>query len=286
MEQSAKPLNYKALSWTIGAHAILLLIFLFWKFSTPAAAAPVAEMGMEVNLGTSADGSGTDQPMDMEDPAPEAAANNARATTSDANAEKEVEQTDDADAPEVAPVKATPTPARTDRPNNRPVTRTNTPVAAQQQPKPTPAAQPQRPKFVYQGSTGKGGNGAASNSPGGSEGNTTGDGDRGVPHGTPGAPNYTGNPGRGTGGISYSLDGRNIVAYPPKEAEFREGGRVVVRITVNKEGAIVSKNIKTSTNAELSAIALRKLSQVKFNRSDDAPAEQFGNITFVFKARN
>ena len=286
MASEQQTINYKALSWTIGAHVLIILLLILWKFSTPAAAAPVVEMGMEVNLGTSADGSGTDQPMDMEDPAEVAAANNSRSSaTEEAASERDVEQTDDADAPDVAPVKTTPT--RRPAPQTKPaVVRNPTPATNPQTAQPVPHPQPQKPKFVYTGSTGRGGNGAQENRPGAGEGNTTGDGDRGVPHGTPGASNYTGNPGSGTGGISFSLSGRNIVAFPPREAEFREGGKVVVRITVNRDGVVVNKNVVSASNPELRGIALRKLGQVKFNRSEQAPAEQFGNITFVFKARN
>jgi outer membrane biosynthesis protein TonB len=285
MASEEQTINYKALTWTVGAHVVILLLLILWKFSTPAAAAPVMEMGMEVNLGTSADGSGNDQPMDTEDPAEVAATNTSRSSAAEAASERDVEQTDDAEAPDVAPVKTTPTtrPAPQTKPA---IVRNPTSSTTQQTAQPAPKPQPQKPKFVYQGSTGRGGNGAQENRPGGGEGNTTGEGDRGVPHGTPGASNYTGTPGSGTGGISFSLSGRNIVAFPPKEAEFREGGKVVVRITVNRDGVVVNKNVVSATNAELRGIALRKLGQVKFNRNEQAPAEQFGNITFVFKARN
>ncbi len=285
MNAAKQPVNYKALSWTVGAHLVLLLLFALWKFSTPAAAAPVAEMGMEVNLGTSADGSGTDQPMDAEDPAEAVSVSSRQTSAQEATNEREVEQTDETDAPDVAPVKPVATAAKPTPQTPKPVVR-NSRSVTQPAAQSAPISQPQKPRFVYQGSTGKGGNSAAENHPGTSEGNTTGTGDRGVPHGTPGAPNYTGSPGTGTGGISHSLGGRNIVAFPPKEAEFRAGGKVIVRVTVNREGTIVNKQIVSVSNPELRPIALRKLAQVKFNRRDDAPAEQFGNITFVFKTRN
>lgn len=287
MNAPEQPLNYKALSWTVAAHLVLLLLFAFWKFSSPAAAAPVQEMGMEVNLGTSDNGSGDDQPMDMDDPAAAVSVSERSASAAEeAVQERAVEETDEADAPEVATVKPA---ISTRRPKNTATPRTtarNTrppaqPVARNAQPVPD-----RKPRYVYQGNTGKGGNSATANRPGMSEGNTSGDGDRGVPGGTPGAANYTGSPGRGTGGISHSLGGRNIVSFPPKEAEFRAGGRVVVRVTVNREGTIVNKQVINATNAELRPIALRKLGQVKFNRNENAPAEQFGNITFVFKTRN
>jgi outer membrane biosynthesis protein TonB len=286
MATDHKPFNYKALSWTVGVHVVLLLVFALWKFGTPATAAPVIEPGMEVNLGTSNDGSGTDQPMDTDDPAPEVALNSRTSATEEAAGERAIEQSDDVDAPAVTPVKPVTKPRKPVPETPKPVVRT--PPGPQQQATAsnTPAAQTQKPKFVYQGSTGRGGNGATENRAGTGEGNTSGPGDRGVPHGTPGASNYTGSPGPGTGGISHSLGGRNIVTFPPKEAEFRQGGRVVVRVTVNRDGRIVNKEVVKITNPELRSIALRKVDLVKFNRSETAPTEQFGNITFVFKTRN
>lgn len=268
----------KPLFVTLGIHAVLLLLLFFWRLSIPGEPLPaLPEMGMEVNLGTSADGSGIDQPMDIEDPA--AAAASASRSAASASATSDVERSDADDAPSIAdPIR------NRGRQSTNPVNdrRTTTATASTAT---APAAQVQRPRYVYPGSTGKGGNSAAVNVAGTSEGNTTGNGDRGVPGGTPGASNYTGSPGTGTGGISHSLDGRGIVAFPPKEARFREGGRVTVRVTVNRDGAIVNQQVVRSTNSELTPIALGKLRQVRFNRSETAPQEQFGNITFEFKTR-
>ena len=285
MVAAQQPVNYKALSWTAGVHLVILLLLLIWKFGTPAPMQAIPEMGMEVNLGSSDNGLGTDQPMDMEDPANAVAATNARSTAATASNDRDIEQTDDKDAPEVAPPHpAIATPVRPTQAVTPP--RTNRTATTAQPATHTATPQVQRPRFVYQGSNGRGGNGAQANAPGGNEGNTFGNGDRGVPHGTPGAPNYTGSPGNGTGGISFSLDGRNMIATPNPEAEFRQGGKVVVRITVNRDGAIINKSVLSSSNAELSPIALRKLQSVKFNKSENAPAEQFGKITFVFKTRS
>ena len=263
---------------TIAIHAALIILLLLWRFSSPAQITPLPETGMEVNLGTSADGSGADQPMDVEDPA--AAASSSRNASSAANANTDVERSDEDDAPSLAAASAIRQVQA--RSHTTPPANGHTTVAAT-----TPArnATPQRPRYVYPGSSGPGGNSAQANMPGSSEGNTTGSGDRGVVGGTPGAANYTGTPGSGTGGISYALGGRTMVAFPPKEAQFRQGGKVVVRVTVSRDGAIVNQSVRSTTNTELNAIALRKARQVRFNASDSAPEEQFGDITFVFKTR-
>ena len=276
--QFPQHLQRKPLLITAAVHGLLLLLLLLWRFSVPDPVMQMPEMGMEVNLGTSADGSGFDQPLDIEDPAAEAADASESAAAAEATQQAELERSNEEDAPSVPEVSH----SRASRPANNPVSRRTGNRASTAT---APAVQPQRPRYVYPGSTGKGGNSATANMPGTGEGNTMGPGDRGVPGGTPGATNYTGSPGSGTGGISHSISGRNIVAFPPREARFREGGRVVVRVTVDREGVIVNKQIKSSSNTELSPIALRKLQQVRFNKSATAPEEQFGDIIFVFKTR-
>ena len=263
---------------TAVVHGLILLLLLLWHFTLPAQEATLPEMGMEVNLGTSDNGSGTDQPMDVEDPA--ASASSARYAASAASSNTDVEQSEDNEAPSVA----TTTQAHHQHPQNNTDVRNNR-SAANNTVTTAHTAQPQRPRYVYQGSNARGGNSAAANMPGTSEGNTFGNGDRGVPHGTPGSPNYTGSPGNGTGGISYTLSGRTMIAFPPKEAQFRAGGRVVVRVTVARDGSITNRQIKSSSNTELNAIALRKTQQARFNASSTAPEEQFGDITYVFKIR-
>ncbi len=267
----------RPLAITVGVHVLLILLLLLWRFSVPAREVNVPDMGMEVNLGTSPDGSGVDQPMDVEDPA-SSASNVSRSQQQASSSDNDVERSMDEDDPSVAEA------AHRTRQRSENANSDARPGQATMQSS-TRSVQPQRPRYVYPGSNGRGGNSAAVNYQGTSEGNTTGNGDRGVAGGTPGSPNYTGSPGTGTGGISYKLDGRSIVAFPPREAKFREGGRVVVRVTVNRDGEIVNRQIVSSTNTELSPIALRKLSLVRFNKSESAPAEQFGNITFEFKTR-
>lgn len=269
--------NIKASAWTVGVHVLLFLLFLLVKYSSPVVE-PAGEMGMEVNLGNSPDGSGTDQPMNTEEPSPNEVAVASAAAPAQNKMSDEVLKTEEPDAP-VINTKPEKKKANSAEENPKKETRNQNTNSKTQIPNSNP-----RPRYVFNGSNGRGGNNATANLPGSSEGNTQGTGDRGVPGGTPGASNYTGTPGRGNG-ISHTLSGRSIVAYPPPDADFRESGKVVIRITVNREGVIVNKQVKSATNAEIRAIALRKIDKVKFNKSDNAPEEQFGDITFVFKTR-
>jgi TonB family protein len=271
-------INVKATAWTVGVHALLLLLFAWMSYSIPSSA-PIEELGMEVNLGTSDDGSGTDQPMAVDAPSSIAVAATPRSSSQQNMQSRDMMTSDDPDAPAVAPVNPNTSATRN---NNQ---ATNTRRQNNQQTNNTPTTRPQQPRYVYQGSTGPGGNNAATNQPGTSEGNTTGNGDRGVPGGTPGASNYTGSPGNGTGGIKHTLSGRDIF---PRQfvAEFNEGGKVVIKVTVDRDGNIIDKRIKSSPNRTLSNIALQKLSQAKFSPDKDAGPQQFGEITIVFKSRS
>ena len=278
MTAPAPTINPKAITWTIGVHVLLLLLFLVIKYTVPPAPVVLPEAGgLEVNLGTSDNGFGTYQPQDPDEPAN----SSSKASRSAAAAAPLPDMMQDAaeDNPVVN------TAVRTaNKASGTNASRNTSRMASNNQDARTAAQQVQKPRYLYPAATGRGGNGAQVAVPGGAEGNTSGPGDRGVPHGTPGAPNYTGTPGNGTGGVNYSISGRSMVAFPPKEAEFREGGKVVVRVTVNRSGAIVGSNIISASSSELSDIALRKLRSVRFNKSDNAPQEQFGTITFMFRA--
>lgn len=268
----------KAMAWTIGVHVLLFLFFWLFKYGVPVIT-PIPEMGMEVNLGTSDDGSGFDQPMSVEDPANGTSSATNRNVQQQDNEAKELLQSNEADAPGIN--------TATSKQNNRNSTQQdNSKRKTKSIQEANNNREKQNPRYVYNGSNGNGGNNAMQNHPGTGEGNGTGNGDKGVPGGTPGSSNYTGSPGNGTGGISHTLSGRMIVAFPPRDANFKEQGTVVVRVTVNREGVIVNKQIISASSADLRALALHKADKVRFNKSETSPEEQFGNITFVFKTKS
>ncbi|KAA5537022.1 hypothetical protein F0919_04945 [Taibaiella lutea] len=274
--------NTKAAAWTIGIHTVLLLIFILCKYTMPAEA-KVEDMGMEVNLGTSDNGSGTDQPEAMDDPAAANAATATNAAAASASNDKEINTTEDNDAPSVNITHPKPV----NKPNTQPVNNTTNrkPSVSNNNSSAATTAPAQSPRYVYPGATGKGGNSAQQNTPGTSEGIGTGNGDMGVPGGTPGASNYTGTPGAGGGSsMRVSIAGRSLVNRPDPKAEFKEGGQVVIHVTVNRDGVITDSRVVRAANATIRALALKKLSGVKFNKSANAPAEQFGDITFDFRA--
>jgi outer membrane biosynthesis protein TonB len=258
-----RPINIKALGWSIGIHLLLLLLLFLFRYQVPDNKTSEAGGGLEVNLGTSEDGSGDNQPEKKENPAEYAATVVFNTPPDKSDLPKDMYSSDHPDATDISnPLK--PKPGTT--PNN---------TDSRQKPKETP-------RYVYQGGSGQGGNGAQQNTAGGSQGNTTGNGDRGVPGGTPGADNYTGTPGMG--GIGHTLTGRNIT--PDRfEADFNESGKVVIRVTVDKEGNIVSRFVKSTSSPQLTRIAMEKLSKAKFSKSNGESPEQSGDVTIIFKTR-
>ncbi|MFI5196308.1 MAG: energy transducer TonB [Chitinophagales bacterium] len=262
LQQQQQPVvNNKALACTIGVHALLLLLFIFLHYTIAPPPPTVDETGgIEVNLGTSDNGSGHNQPMSTKAPAPYQATVVFKSVAAHSSIPKNIMQSTDADAPAVT---------------------TNNKKSGQAATNETGHTQ-EKPKYTYAGDNGPGGNSATQNMPGTNEGNGTGPGDKGVPSGTPGAANYSGTPGNGTGGIGHTLSGRTI--SPDRfEAEFTEGGKVVIHVTVDKNGEIVSKIVKTSSSPQLTKLALEKLKNAHFSKSD--VPEQFGDITIFFTTR-
>lgn len=261
--------NPKAAIFSVGVHILLLLLCLFIGYTLPANPSPIEELGMEVNLGNSDDGSGDEQAMQVD-----AAANQPNEMQDNAIDQQDAEldkhlATDENDA-DAASIKANPltNKSQTNK-NDQHLNKSNT----------------NKPKILFPNQNGLGGNSARSNSNGTNEGNGMRAGDKGVAGGSVGATNYIGAPGMGTGGIGHSFDDRTMIAKPSPEAIFREGGRVVIHVTVNREGFITNKRIKSASNAELGNIALKKIEAVRFNKNESVPPEQFGDITFVFKTR-
>lgn len=269
--------NTKALAWTAGVHLALLLFFLLYKYALPVVVVP-EDLGMEVNLGTSENSFGNDQPEISDDPAAAIAAVTASAASSNNNTEKEVETSEEPDAPAVninrnnSRRRNNPQPV-THRTNNRSNTQSSSSAANNK-----PA---QSPRYVYPGANGRGGNSAQGNRPGGNEGIGQGDGDMGVPGGTPGASNYSGVPGMGTSG---DISTRRMSYNGGREAQYNEPGKVVIRVTVNREGEITRYDVKKFSNNKIREIALQRIKNIRFNKAATAPEEQFGYITFDFKA--
>lgn len=118
-----------------------------------------------------------------------------------------------------------------------------------------------------------------SNGTGGSGGGTGGG------HGTGDGPGTGPGRGPGKGGYGFSLAGRNVITPPSLSKDTKEEGKVVVEITVDKNGNVIKADPNgrgtTTNSAILKAKAKQAAMNTKFSPSNDYE-EQKGTITIVF----
>ncbi len=288
MNQAEKQKNMKALGYSLLVYAGVIAVCLLVGFSLPPPL-PNQDMGMEINLGTSAEGMGEEQPLS---PNPTALENNrpqesqaSPASDLTGSRTEEIATQDDEEAPVIKKLseeKKKETFSKTLEENTRKTTRKPRPDAPVE-PKPAPP----KPKAIYSGgsaNSASSGNNAGASNQSGNEGLTGRPGDQGAVNGNPTATNHNGTySGLGGNSLSYRLTGRRIVQYPSREGEFNEPGKVTLRIKVDQDGNIVGYSVISADNPTISRLAERKIKQVKFNASSNAPAIQFGEIVFVFK---
>jgi outer membrane biosynthesis protein TonB len=119
----------------------------------------------------------------------------------------------------------------------------------------------------------------------GSEGNDNISGDKGQLDGDPYAPSYFGDPGTGSGGVGYGLNGRGKASYTKTVPECNEEGRVVVEIRVNRNGNVIKAIPGTSGTTGLSCLfdAAKKIAlSHKWRPDPNAPAKQIGFVKVNF----
>lgn len=131
--------------------------------------------------------------------------------------------------------------------------------------------------------------GGVSNSEGtssGSEGDDTRAGDKGSPEGDPYATSYYGSPGSGGKG-GYGLNGRSLVNKGKVAQECNQEGRVVVKITVDKNGKVINATpgVKGTTNNHPCLLdpARRTALKHSWNLDSNAPNTQVGFVVVNFK---
>ncbi|OOQ60149.1 energy transducer TonB [Mucilaginibacter pedocola] len=226
--------------------------------------------GILVNYGTVDEGMGSDY-MSIDEPSVAENANQSKpdkVTETPPTEEKPVEESSDKnvvtqnneDAPEVAA-------------NSKAPSKT---VATQPVKKPVEAPKVNQ-NALYKGKTNNGsGEGDGTGSTPGNQGKTTG---------TTLTNNYDGT-GSGNGG-SLNLVQRSFVSRPSVSDDKRHAGKVVVDITVDKNGRVVTARAgargTTITDADLLQKCEDALLNSQFNSSDTAPDSQRGTMTFVFK---
>ena len=281
--------NRKAALYTLLICGILLLLLLLVSWNLPFNPPTPVEEGLEVNLGNSDQGLGSNQPFLPNDPSKQDQEKYTPPKTVAATKEalKDVE-TDDKNPDDVPAVKSPPVtkPKATKIPDKDLSVKTPRKIV-QTAVNPTPA--PPKPKAVFHGvnGDGTGGNDADHFKPGGNQGIAGGKGDQGAPGGDPNSTNYKGG-GHGNGiAIAGGLQGRKIRSTPSFTDEFNENAKVAVDIHVDASGNVISAEYQargsTTADASLKAIAIQKAHQVKFNSGSD---ESAGTLIFNFKLKN
>ena len=284
--------NMKAGGYTLGICVLLLVVLIYASWTQPVNPPPVAEEGIEVNLGNSDKGLGDNQPYLPGEPSPEEKQKYIPPKQAAVEKEpvKDVE-TDDNNKEEAPVVKKAiaPKPKATkipdkevSKPRAKPV---KLPETLPEKPAPAP-----KPKAVFHGvnGNGNGGNGADDFKPGGNQGIAGGKGDQGAPGGNPNSNNYVGG-GHGNGGVAISrgLGGRHIVSTPSFTDDFNENAKVAVDVHVDAAGSVTDVDYQlrgsTTSDGNMVAIAKRKARQVKFSSGN---GESVGTIVFNFKIHN
>jgi hypothetical protein len=281
--------NRKAFLYTLLICAVFLLMLLLISWNLPFNPPTPVEEELEVNLGNSDQGLGSDQPFLPNDPSKQDQEKYKVPKTVSATKEalKDVE-TDDKDPDPAPAVKKPPV----TKPEAKKIPDKDLTVKTPHktiQPTVNPTPVPPKPKAVFHGvnGDGSGGNDADHFKPGGNQGIAGGKGDQGKPGGDPNSTNYTGG-GTGNGNIKIiGLKGRNIVHTPSFTDEFNENAKVAVDIVVDASGNVTSAEYQakgsTTADADHKAIAIRKAHLVKFNRSSE---ESSGTLIFNFKLNN
>ncbi len=281
--------NMKAFAYTLAICTALVLLLLFISWTLPAPPPLPEEEGMEVNLGNSDKGLGTNQAylpgkpsaQDQQKYTPP------KATAVVKEALKDVE-TNDNDKEE-APVVKKPLVTKPDA--TKIPEKDNTPkVVKVAKPVENPVPVKPKPKAVFNGvsGTGNGGNDADSYKTGGNQGVAGGRGDQGKPGGDPNSTNYNGPGGNGRSGVAISkgLQGRRITGFPKFTDDFNENAKVAVDIHVDASGNVTRADFQmrgsTTSESNMIAIALRKAKQVTFNAGGD---ESVGTIVFNLKVQ-
>lgn len=278
--------NKKAFLYTAIVLAVFLLFSVLYTWSL-AAPRPEDDMDLiEINLGNEQEGMGDIQPLVPGDMAPDDQSITAAESGNRVNEEPQnsIQATEDpnSDAPAVAKVNTTTSDNKSNRPTPEKTTKAVNPSNVHN-PNPTPP----RPKALYKGGTGQGGNNADQDNGYRNQGYTGTTGDMGSPDGNPDS--YGNSKGGRTGvSISKGLQGRRVVSFPSMRDDFNQNAKVYVDVVVNASGKVISANVgrgTTTSNTSMRNIAITKAKGLKFNANSDGK-NQTGTLLFNFVLEN
>ena len=243
---------------------------------------PPIRYGIEVNFGTSSQGSGKVQPKELVAPPP-LQATKASSSPPIEKAETKVLTQKEASIPVVKkeiktpPKKVSPKKEVPKKEVNKPVEK-KTPLAP-----PKPKVDASTKNILSKMLTTK--KVEAKNDQG--EGNDRVQGDKGKREGNPYASSYYSKAGLGGNGAGYGLNGRSLQSNGAVTQECNEEGTVVVRITVDQQGNVIEAEagVKGSTNVHPCLLTpARKTALLhKWFPDSNAPSRQVGFVVVNFK---
>ena len=271
--------NSQATMITAGFAGLMLLLMFLLKWQMPVLEIPLADEGIEINLGSSEMGFGNDQPKEPGEPAPvqQLAFNPPTQNQRENNDAKDIEE-DIND--KTSPAILKPDKSKVDA---KEINKANKPAVAKTTSQTVVTPQPQRPKAVLGhtvGGNGVGGNGADSYQKGGNEGIAGGTGDQGKVGGDPNSKNYTGNV-KNFGVKVLQISDQSF------EDDFDENAKVAMDIEVNENGKVTSATYqpKGSTTSRREYLEKAKHYAFQLKTLGNSAAGQRGTVVFSFKVR-
>ncbi|HSV87396.1 MAG TPA: hypothetical protein VLH61_02015 [Bacteroidales bacterium] len=266
MNEQPQKDNRKALIGTIIFHGVVIVLLFFFGLSTPL---PLPEEeGVIVALGFTDVGDGNLLPLAPRPALPAPAPQPVTRT----NEEVVTQDTEESIALPPAQPRPRPRQETQTRPEPQPAT-----------PQPQPVTEQPRQQ-VDQRALFPGADQRTATTP--SQGTTGQTGAQGRPEGA------TGGTGTGLGqeGVSFDLAGRRPNILPMPEYDVQAQGRVVVAITVDRQGRVIRATAGArgtqTTDATLFRLAEDAARRSRFDVKLDAPEEQIGTITYFFIRQN
>lgn len=284
---------------SIGAHALLLLLFVFllaWRAPDP----PLPEYGIEINFGVSEVGSGDVQPetppvesQSEEEPAPEEAA--AEEVPAEEMPVEEIIPEEPVTEPVTEPAEVTPEPVKTQQESpevvkEKPEPEKKPAEQPKEQPKKEPVKQPVQEQPETETQTGAKGEGQSQDPPAASQGDDTDKtGDKGDEQGELDARALYGKPGGGQGGASLSIVGWTWDEEPRKKDSSNENGTVTFEFMIDEDGYVIfTKTLKSSVSPSVARFYEDQLKQVTFSRTGTGavkPGNTKGTVTFTIVSK-
>jgi outer membrane biosynthesis protein TonB len=121
----------------------------------------------------------------------------------------------------------------------------------------------------------------------GNEGDDNQAGDKGQLDGNPYASSYFGDPGTGSGGVGYGLNGRGRPTKKVFKQDCNESGMVIVKIVVNKSGKVIEAipGVKGTTNTAQCLLEPAKKIALshKWRADSKSPTRQIGFVKVNFR---